>query len=76
MPAYGYRLEAPLLAIEKYEDGQSTLRVLMPGTDLIVLSTIHPGTGMVEIVADKRRLEVFRADLEDRASQVTGDTSA
>jgi hypothetical protein len=71
MSPYGYRLESPILAIEKYEDGRSTLRVLTPGTDLIVLSTINPGTGMVQIAAEERRLEVFQADLEDRASQVT-----
>ena len=73
MPASGYRLDSPLLAIERYQDGRSTLRVLTPGTDLIVLSAIDPSTGMVTIAAGERRLEVFQTDLEDRASQVMLD---
>ncbi len=73
MPANGYRLNLPLLAIEKYEDGRSTLRVLMPGAELVVVAPLDSETGRVGIASGHQRLEVFQADLDDRATSVVLD---
>lgn len=73
MPANGYRLDSPLLAIEKYDDGRSTLRVLVPGTELIVVSPADVNTGRVTISAGQQKLEVFQTDLDDRSSRVVLD---
>ena len=73
MPANGYRLDSPLLAIEKYDDGRSTLRVLMPGTEVVVVSPTDVNTGRVTISSGQQNLEVFQSDLDDRASRVILD---
>lgn len=73
MPAHGYRLESSLLAVERYADGRSALRVLAPGTNVVLLPRLDPVTGMVGISAGTREFEVFKTDLEDRAIPVILD---
>jgi hypothetical protein len=64
-----YRLELPLLGIEKFNDGKSRFFALASGTQL-TLTANEPKTSLVEVTAGGKRVWVFRADLEERATRV------
>ncbi len=67
MSGQAFRLEYSLLSLQRYEDGRTALRMLQPGSDLVVISP-EKENGMVETVCDGIHYDVFAADLAARST--------
>jgi hypothetical protein len=72
MSSYGYRLDRALTSVEPAFDGRSALRVLPPGSVLLVTSGEAPA-GMIRVLCNDTEYCVFVQDLEARSTKIAVD---
>ena len=72
MSSFGYRLEDALTGIELAPEGRRSLRILTPGTVLLVTEE-NPPADMKRVLADNREYLVFARDLEERSTLIAVD---
>ena len=72
MSSYGYRLDRALTSVEASAEGKSALRVLPPGSVLLVASGAAP-EGMTRVLCNDTEYVVFSEDLDDRSTQIAVD---
>lgn len=72
MSSFGYRLEDALTGIELAPEGRRSLRILTPGTVLLVTEE-NPPSDMKRVLSDNREYLVFARDLEERSTLIAVD---